>query len=167
MLSFEADFPALTFDKKFYGKTFNRIMGEILRESVRVFLRTLLAHVPVETGMARATLIPIGQYLHNVGGLIFSPIRDPYFHKDEGGVISKDLGISRQSFQVVDDNMTNFVYSAYWDSGTTHYFIQGYYNNQPKSLPGWVAIPLAEQAMIQFFNKTVLRRIPDLGDYIN
>lgn len=170
MLNFQLPLPDLTFDQVNLTKTMDRIIGQVLRESTREWLRVLLSdvNVPVETGMARATLIPIGEYLHNVGGLIFAPTRNPYFHATEGTIASIESGIDRQQFQIVDTAIGSWVYSVQWDPHVKHYWVEGYYENVGNtSTPGPEALDKAEEAFFGHFYPTLDRRFPPLEGYIS
>jgi len=143
----------------------DKIIGQVLRESTREWLRVLLSHVPVETGMARATLIPIGQYLNNVGGLLFTPTRKPYYSNLEGGIQDIGLGLERQEFKIVDTAIGSWKYTVFWDSGTHHYWENEFYRGD--ALPGEAAEIEAEGVFFLYFFQTIDRRLPPLGPFLS
>ena len=142
-------------------------MGQLFRESAREWLRAWLKlGIPVETGMAKASLVPLGRFLHGVGGLKIEPNRKPYYSKLERGVQSPELGEHKSYFDIQDDksNPMRFVYLFEWYTETKHYFLSRYYKGQFVS--GQAAITIAEQAFMNHFNSTLSRRLPKLDDFL-
>ena len=147
-----------------YTKTLDRIMGQILRESARVWLRTIITGgVPVETGMAKATLVPLGRFLNNVGGLAINPSRRPYYSKLEGTVASPSAGEEKSEFNLKMDDGT-FIYEFSWSTEVLHYWLSQFYGG--KATPGEELLDRADEAFyVNFFN-TVGQRLPDVIEYI-
>lgn len=143
-------------------------MGQIVREAAREWLRTMLEQgvAPVETGMAKAALVPVGRILRNVGGLGISPTRKPYFSKLEGGTQDIGFGESKTSVTIRDDksNPLTFVYEFEWTTEVLHYWLRQYYNGP--AIPGEDALPQAEDAFLQHVNATLARRLPHFADFI-
>lgn len=141
-------------------------MGQVFRESARHWLRTILeTNVPVETGMAKATLLPVGRYLRNVGNLQINPRRKPYYHHTEGVVASPSSGIEKSSFFFEDDktNPLAFIYTFEWTTSVLHYWVSGYYR---QGVPGEVHLEKAKDAFDNFLSTTLNRRIPHFAEFI-
>lgn len=164
MMSFDFSLPELTFNEINFTKTMNRVIGEVIRESARQWMRAILAHIPVETGMARATMIPLGEYLNNVGGLAFGPKRQPYYSKLEQGIQDMGFGIEKTSFTLIDD-APDFRYYFEWSTNVKHYWISEFYKGNYK--PGELALLEGEEAFFAHFNTTIIRRLPKLEDFLD
>lgn len=164
MPRFTAPLKHLLLDKVNYTKTLNRVMGQIIRESTREGLRYIIEQVPVETGDARSTLVPIAEYLNNVRGLIFAPQRDPYFNYAEQEVISPAAGMARQSFDIIDDNLGEFYYEVSWSPNTVHYWTVGFYKGQ--ATPGWELLREFEIIVPRETGRRLRTRLPNIAEYL-
>ncbi|MBF84042.1 MAG: hypothetical protein CL489_06140 [Acidobacteria bacterium] len=107
--------------------------------------------------MARATLIPLGEYLNNVGGLSFSATRRPYYSKLEGGVQSIDLGIDYTEFEIDDDALDGTL-KLIWNPHTIHYWVAGYYKGN--ATPGPELLDNAESVFEEAFQTRMDKRLP-------
>ena len=167
MLNFDSQgIHLLNLDLPRYNKTLDRVMGQIVREAAREWLRTILEkNIPVETGMAKAALVPVGRFLNRVGGLDISPTRQPYKSKLEGGTVSIAFGIAKSSFVLDDDKSTplSFVYNFEWSTSVLHYWLQQFYK---QGTPGEAHLPDAEEAFHAYVAEAIERRIPHYADFI-
>lgn len=143
-------------------------MGQVLRESIRDWLRYILPLVPVDTGMAKASFLPLGRALHNIimFGIQINPKREPYYSKLEGGMQSIDFGIRNQDFEITDDKteQLRFVYSFRWVTDTLHWFLRQYHSGTSQ-----VGVDVIEAADAIFWQVLVTRleqRLPEVADYI-
>lgn len=163
MLSFNAQLD-LVFEDVNFTKTMDRVLGQIFRESVRDWLRELLLHVPVETGMAKAALQPLGRFLRVAVDI--KPTRAPYYSKLEGMMQNIQSGTEMQMFELVDNktNPMTLVYSFTFILDIWHYWHRRYYNG--KHLPGEDAWQLAEAAFYQAFMDRAARRLPGLDGFL-
>lgn len=156
----------LNLDLPRYHKTLDRIMGQVIREAAREWLRAVIINVPVETGMAKATLIPLGRFLRNVGGLGINPSRKPYFSRLEGVTQEIDAGLVKQDFEIQDDKSSplSFVYSFEWSTSVLHYWLAQYYKGN--ALPGEEAIEEGAIAFQEHLVSTIVNRLPHFADFI-
>lgn len=159
----------LEFDQVKFTKTLDRTLGQIIREAAREWLREMLSlGIPVETGMAKATLVPLGRFLNNVGGLQINPTRKPYYSKLEGSIQSVENGMSEgaQDFHIRDDHSDplSFVYEFEWSTTILHYWLAEFYNG--KAIVGEGAVKIAEYKMRKYIASSVKKRLPTLAKYI-
>lgn len=159
MLGTLSELSPLRLDDREMTKTFDKILGQIIRESARQWLRTWLSlGVPVETGMAKATLQPLGRFLRvrvNVRAR-----RKPYFSKLEGTQQSPASGETAQDFKITDDksNPRSFMYGFEWSTSVLHYMLREFYRGA--AVPGEDAIEEALKAFENHLVTTIERRLP-------
>lgn len=133
-------------------KTLDTVLGEIIREAARRWLRKFILHVPAETGMARGTLRPLGQFLRLA--VPIRPTRKPYYSKLEGGIQSIESGEAANDFTITD---TNFVYEFQWSTSILHYYYSKFYNGSAPSGEE-VRDDIAEPAFRNYINATLAKR---------
>lgn len=166
MLTFTANLPKIRLLQGTYTKEMDRIIGQIFREAAREWLRAfLLEGVPVETGMAKAGLQPLGRFLRVA--VPISPKRKPYYSKLEGGRQSIGLGHDKSRFFLKDDrtNPLEFVHEFEWSSEILHYYLKEFYNGTSQA--GEEAIVSAETAFIAHLEDALVRRLPKLEEYVD
>lgn len=139
-----------------HTRTLDRILGQTIREAARQWLRTIVPLVPVETGMAKATLQPLGELLRVA--VPVSPVRKPYYSKLEKGFQSPGTGrLKGKEFEL---QSTDFQYSFIWSTKVLHYWLSQYYRGN--AIPGEEAIQLGEQAFLQKVQQNLETRIPKI-----
>lgn len=168
MFKFTSHLDFLQFDKLSYTKTLDRVLGQIIREAAREWLRAWLSlGVPVETGMAKSSLLPLGRYLKNVGGLGFTPTRKPYKNSSEvGGFVSPEAGEAYSQFVIMDDKTSpkEFLYWFEWSTEVLHYYFNERYRGDSPS--GQEALDYAEEAFTEYINEAIARRLPNAAEFI-
>lgn len=161
MLEYEVSFKSLNFDQVKLTKTLDRILGQIIREAAREWLRAILKSVPsrggfpVWSGAAKSTLVPLGRFLNNVAGLNVSPVPK--------APDRRSLGLDSQSFTFTDDrnNGGSFEYSFEWSTDLLHYYINEFYGLIP-SAP-WHTQEAGQRAFEAYVLDALERRAPDIG----
>jgi hypothetical protein len=121
----------LNFDGVKLTKTMNVEAGKTFRKGVRDFLIGLSpSTIPVDTGMAKAALAPIGRAMQTVWEV--SPKRAPYFSKLEGVVASVSTGESASRYVIQDDksNGGNLEFSFEFDPGVKHFWQNKHWNKK-------------------------------------
>lgn len=156
--------PELNFDEISYKKTLDKKLGVIIREAARLWLREIITHIPVETGMAKATLQPLGRFLRVAVDV--RPKRKPYYSDLEGTVQFDGAGRLRQKFILTDDksNPLNFIYEFEWSTSVLHYWLEEFYRGA--ALSGPEAIDAADSVFITYLRTEVNKRIPDLSEFV-
>lgn len=168
MFSLPRNLDLLSFDLKSYTKTLERNVGQVFRQAIREWTKTFFVNgaVPVETGMAKASFVPLGRFLNNVGNMTVNPVREPYYSHTEEGIQSIHLGESKQIFRIVDDRSApgKYEFIFEWDTSTIHWFEPDHYDG--KFMNGKQIVELAEQNFDNYFDLTILQRVPEVSPYI-
>lgn len=140
------------------NKTLDRVMGQIIREAAREWLRALVVHIPVQTGMAKGALQPLGRFLRVA--VPVRPVRKPYYSKLEGGISEPGFGAQKTDFYFRDDKShpMSFIYEFTWSTDVLHYWLQEFYNG--KAIPGEIAMRDAEEAFQLHIVNAINRRLP-------
>ena len=159
MLQFGGQFNTLKVPEQRITRTLDRVLSQVIREAARKWLRTMITHVPVETGMARGALQPLGRLLRVA--VPIRPRRKPYFSKLEGTVSEPSAGADKSEFEIIDDRnrLTDMLYSFTWTTNVLHYYLRQFYNGS--ALAGEDAIREAEKAFFDHIESTIDRRIAD------
>lgn len=134
--------PELDFDDDDFLKELNEFFGELHMVASEEVLMHIIKHVPVETGMAKASLRPIAEVFGV--SVPIDPIRNPYYSKLEERVQSIPSGEASPTFQVLShfNNGVSLAFSTEFSPGMLHYWDSRYYSG---SLPsGEVLIATAE-----------------------
>lgn len=160
MLEFNTNFDVLELDAKKYTRTLDRILGQIIREAAREWLRAVLKSVParggfpVLTGAAKSTLVPLGRFLRVA--VPVNPVKGD----------RRSLGLNSQHFKIIDDknNGGSFNYSFEWSTDLLHYFINEFYGYIPYA--PWNTVEAGEQAFIEYIENALNTKIPNLQEYI-
>ena len=174
MFEFKESLNLLDFDIKSYTKTLDRVAGQVFRESIREWLRVLLVYyeIPVETGMAKATLLPVSRWLGNIDfSNVIIPQRDDYWHVIENSMANIPEGEKKSTFTLIDDknHPLNFIYQFNWEEYVLHFWVEKYYSNEGNKYPtdwGEYLLKKAREAFFEFFYETFPRRIPEIAPYL-
>lgn len=161
MIEFTSNFDLIELDVKRYTKTLDRVLGQIIRESAREWLRAVLKSVParggfpVLTGAAKSTLVPLGRFVRVAVSV--SPT--------EGD--RRSLGVASQHFKIVDNtnNSGTFLYSFEWSTSLLHYYINEFYGYIPYA--PWNTVEAGETAFKAYIEKAMNTRLPEIADYIS
>lgn len=135
------------------SKTLRRNSEQILRETARTWLRFMLTEIPVETGMAKGTLKPLGQFLRVA--VPISPVRKEYYSKLEGGIQNIAFGAEKSAYSI---DYNNGIYTFEWDTETRHYWLKEFYGGD--AIPGQDLIQLADDEAQNYLIDALSRRIP-------
>jgi hypothetical protein len=160
MLQFTAKLRFLNFDSVKFTRRLDRIMGQIIREAAREWLRAVLKSVPsrggfpVWSGAAKMTLVPLGRFLNNVAGLSVSPVA--------GAPDRRSMGEESQQFEITDDrnNGGSFEYSFEWSTDLLHYYVNEFYGYIP-SAP-WNTQEAGRKAFEAYVDDAIERRLPEI-----
>lgn len=157
--------PRLKFDQKRMFTTWDKIMGQIVRAAAAKWLRAVLkSSIPVETGMAKAALQPLGRVVHVA--ISIRPSREPYYSKLEGGIQSPETGAEAMEFLIRDDksNPLSFLYAFEWSTTILHYWTTKFYNG--KATNGQAAIAAGDEAFKEHVRTTIKRRLPNAAQFL-
>lgn len=161
----------ILFDSKLLNKTVDRVMGQILREAAREWLRAILVSVPsrggfpVLTGAAKSTLVPLGRFLRQVKGLEVRPTSDgkhPYKDRRAEGEASQEFQLTN----VPREGRSNpdGVYNFGWANDILHYYINEYWGVIPSG--PWHTLEAGKAAWDAYVEEALNRRLPDIAEWV-
>lgn len=165
MIEFKNAFFFLELESFRYTKTLDLKCGQIIREGAREWLRAVIKRVPVQTGAARSTLIPLSRVL-----------REPFAVTPVRKWDRRALGESKNTFTVKDDrtNPMSFVYEFSWSSDLVWYEINEYQkaifghrgvNPYPVASAPWHSLEAGRDAFFRHINTTMQHRLPKFVDF--
>jgi hypothetical protein len=154
----------IDFDKVSYTKTLDRVLGQIIREAARQWLKAVLTSVPerggfpVLTGAAKSTLVPLGRVLR-----VAVPVR-PVPAKGRNVVVDRRAdGIQSQQFTLTSKN---FEYEFSWSTDLLHYYLNETFPMLQVKYTPWESVKQGNAAFITFLEAAIQRRLPNVADYI-
>lgn len=149
MLNFSSSLPIMNLDVARYTKTLDRVMGQIIREAAREWLRAVIVNVPVETGSAKSTLQPLGRLLRRVAVPI-NPTKSASDYEHRWGA---------SDFNIFDKN---FEYSFEWSSDLLHYYLNEFFPIATVASAPWHSLDAGEQAFLSYVDWALQNRLPDI-----
>lgn len=154
MLQFKGGLSRIKFEKKKYLKSLEKAVGEVFRQAIREWLRSVILNVPVKTGHARGSLKPLGAFLR-----VAVPIKPKAGERNKSGT-----GANQSKFIIIDDKTNpgqgKFVFE--WRSDVFHYYLNEFgFVHGP-----WGSIEAGEQAFFNYLETNLERRLPDFRLYI-
>ncbi len=155
------DIPEMHFKQKEFSAYFRSEMQIQMRQAARAFLRAVIKRVPVDTGEARGTLLPLGRFL-NVAVPI-SPKRSEN-NKDAGtGEMNSPLIFDFES----EDTGEYFTIEALQ---LFHYIWNEFYAHNysnPQIEPPWHSIQDGVDAFMEYLKTYGIKRLPKMKDFID
>lgn len=144
----------MNLDVKRYTKTLDRIMGQIIREAAREWLRAILVSVPsrggfpVETGAAKSTLQPLGRFLRVA--VPINPTKRANDHEHRWGA---------GQFEITSKN---FEYEFRWSTDLLHYYLNEFFSISTVASSPWNTLEAGEAAFLTYVEDAIERRLPDI-----
>lgn len=158
MLRFSKSLPHLTFNEKEFNRAADIALRRITRQGARAWLTELLSiGIPVDTGMAKGALLPIGRYLSVA--VTINPQRQPYFHKLEGAIASPPTGALKSTFSFTDDS-TNLSYGFEWTTDIIHFWTSTHYRGS--FTPGDISVFQAGVAWDNYVIEALANDFPNM-----
>lgn len=134
-------------------KKVQTILGQVFRQAARAWLRYIIVNVPVQTGMAKGALAPLGRFLRVA--VPISPTRKPYKHKLEGGVLATpQAGADKSEFDFAYDGLTA---EFTWSTDVLHYWLSKYYSG--KAIPGDQLLQLSDIVFEMYVTDNLPKRL--------
>ena len=158
MIEFKQGLPLYRFKKVEYTKTLERRVGQIFRQAIRAWIATMITRVPVKTGHARGTLIPLARNLRTR-----VPIQPKPGQKNKSS-----LGAAESMFVVKDDrsNPGQLLFSFEWEAFVLHFLLhdQGLIprplNSQIQPWP-WNSTVYAQETMLAYLRTHLKGILPE------
>lgn len=127
-----------------------------IKMAARAWLRAVIPHVPVYTGMARSSLAPLGRFIN-----LAVPI-SPIARRTNR---TPGMGESQSHFQFYDNGAT---YNFQWNTDVPHYIANEFYSsNLPLTNPTpWHSLQYGERAFQDYVDNILPLRIPAAQQFI-
>lgn len=153
----------LKLNKEKYLKTVNEQLDIAIRNAARAWLRAVLTRVPVYTGEARGSLVPLGQFLKVAVDTTPNPNARAHGHKS-----GRAEGEAQGHFQFEHlKTLIRFVF----ETDVLHYILNEKFNMNPPihltHLPRpWDSMTVGKEAFFEYLRTDLPKRLPSLGNYI-
>jgi len=161
MLKFRGRFSFPKFDKAKYSNTLEEACKVQMRQAARAWLRAAFPHVPVWTGMARGSFLPLRDALGNVA----VPITPTEFRPGMGPQAGRALGSFR-----FERRGTRFLF--HFETKVPH-FVENDQNPAPPGLQArlkhptpWHSFQAGDAAFTKYLEESLADKLPRIKDYI-
>lgn len=152
------ELPVIRFDQKQFTIALRADLQTQLRQAARAFLRAVIKRVPVDTGEARGTLLPLGRFL-NISVPI--PNAKPIPNKDAGtGEMENPLIFEFESTEEGEFFKAQLQLFHYW---WNDFFSQHYTNAQID--PPWHSIDDGVDAFMAYIKTEGVRKLPRIKNF--
>jgi hypothetical protein len=147
-----------------YTETFNTALETQIRQAARAWLRTVITRVPVYSGMARGSLIPLGQYLR-----VAIPIHPTESSKRHG--YKKDRISEGEAKGGFDFSKTKTLFKFHFSTDVAHYQFNEFNDPRPiiklqhEPIP-WHSMEAGRESFDQYLAENLPDKIPKLSKYI-
>ena len=159
--------PEIKFNRTGYSKNVRQIIEARFREAVRAFVRVAAPKVPVETGMARGSMLELARAVNKRANLKINPTRtnQTYYHSDgTRHPKTKETGAQFAPFLLGWQTPTEYVFN--YANEILHYFQDERKGASPASPWGsWKAGMAAFRAEMQKLGTQ--KRFPQVKDHIS
>jgi len=156
---FEAKIKLIKIDRRGYTEALGKAVDVQIRQAARAWLREVMIHIPVYSGMAKGSLLPLGRFLN-----VAIPIQ-PVAKRKYGDVAAGDaLG----SFKFERDD--NFVWTFSFSTEVPHFLINEFnvgLGSPPLRHPTpWNSFAAGKVAWTQYLTTELSRKIPKISEWI-
>jgi hypothetical protein len=147
------------FDYNSYSKKLDEALQTQMRQAARVWLRALIPCIPVWTGTARGTLIPLGRYLN-----VAVPIDPVKFLPGRGPSVG-----AQQSTFAFDNEGGHYAFRI--DIGLLYFELNEFTNTkayipQLKKDTPWESFIVANAAWREYVRQVLPTRVPDTKSFL-
>lgn len=145
--------PEFTFDEKRFLKTYREMAAIQTKQAARAFLRAVVQRVPVDTGQARGTLLPLGRFLR-VAVPISSTNERENKNPETGAQGDKQLLFRFPSYSTGEFfEIEPQLFYYWWNDFYSHN-----YPNSPNPTP-WRSIEEGVEAFLLYMRTTAIERM--------
>jgi hypothetical protein len=154
MFQFSGGFPKIDIHIDKFKKTLDQKLKTEIRNGAREWLRATYQRVPVYTGTARGTLVPVGKLLR-----VAVPISPIAKRKGKG----PSFGATQSAF---DFTFTETTYSFTFDQNLFYYKLNDLYPNKIIKSAPWYSFDAGAQAFQRYYRQSIKNKLPQLKDYV-
>lgn len=162
---FKCNIKGLKLNKGKFVKSFDAAMKVQTRQAARAWLREIIEHVPVYSGMSIASLLPLGGYLHVA--IPITPHPNFYNHRYAGEFNGIAAGQAEGGYAFIDNN---FKYTFTFSTEVKQFIINDI--NVGLGMPPllnptpWRATELAGVAFKEYLDNNLKNRVPKISDFV-
>lgn len=149
----EISFPRI--DKEALERELFKEMFILLQDAAREFVRKSFGHIPVDTGMAASTLVPLGRFLNEL--VPVTPKRRVRQGK------SAELGQLKSGFEF---KAVNFIFSFEFNSRVFHHFLNDQFNIKKVPSSPWNSILIGSLAFTRFIAENLINTLPSIKLFV-
>lgn len=156
MIKLKLTMTAPKFEAGKYTLALERELFVQMKQAARAFLEAAIVHVPIDTGQARGTFLPLGRFLNRVvpiEGNTPKPNKNP-----ETGASNKN----KQVFQFVADAKGQYFEI---DSKLFYFWFNDFYTNELRGTP-WKSLEEGRKAFLLYMKNVAPSRLPRLKHFI-
>lgn len=158
---FKVDVKILKFDKKGYTEALGKAVEVQVRQAAREWLRAVIIEVPVYSGQAASSLVPLSQYLRIA--IDTSPTENARERKLDG----RSLGRSQGHYSF---DHTDTIYTFSFSTEVPHYLINEFNTGlgQPPLIhpTPWKSMTYGKIAFQNYLKSNLKDKIPKISKYI-
>lgn len=162
---FSCNIKGLKLNKGKFVKTFDEDMKVQIRQAARAWLRDIIEHIPVYSGMSIASLLPLGGYLHVAIPINVNPSSLTHRYGNEPHGIA--AGQLAGGYAFLDDN---FKYTFQFSTDVPQFIINDIstgLGSPPLLNPTpWNATEQAGFAFQNYLNENLKERVPKVSDFV-
>ncbi len=151
----------LKFNAKGYTEALDKVIQIQIRQAAREWLRAVFKEVPVYSGQARASLLPLGRYLR-----VSIPI-DPV---DKATKRYPNAITTGQSQQTYEFRAEGAVYTFSFSTQVPHYLVNEFntgLGSPPLIHPTpWNSLQAGKIAFQQYLRNNLKKKIPKISKYV-
>lgn len=129
-------------------------MFTLLQDAAREFVRKSFGHIPVDTGMARSTLVPLGRFLNVL--VRVAPKRRVLGKSPELGQLQSGF-----EFKIVKS-----VFSFEFNSKVFHHFLNDQFNIKRVPSSPWNSILIGSLAFTKFIAENLINALPSIKFFV-
>lgn len=156
---FEAKIKLIKIDKRGYSEALGKAVDVQMRQAARAWLRAVMFNIPIYTGMARGSLLPVGRFLS-----VAIPIK-PVAKRKYGDAAA---GAALSSFKFERDD--GFVWTFSFSTEIPHFLINEFnvgLGSPPLRHPTpWKSMEAGKIAWTEYLTTELTRKIPKITDWI-
>lgn len=149
-------------DKKGTLKTIDQAAKQLFLESLAIFLKEVMKHVPVWTGMSRGSLRPLARYLTDRGYKVTIPISpSPSSKRARKRGQTIEAGEARGEFTVI---VKDGAYILIFQPKVEHYKTNEFFKSPIKNLKHptpWLSLVYGNLKMRIFVTTVVAKKMPN------
>ncbi len=156
MFKVQVKISKFSFDTVKFNKTLRERLNVQVRNAAREFVRAAIVNIPVDTGEARGTFLPLGRFLN-----IAVPINgDPEPDKNP----TTGAGPDKQLLFTFPSNQYGVYFQIDWQ--LFHFWFNEFFETRSNHYKPWDSIEAGREAFLEYMRTVAPLRLPKLKDFI-